>query len=172
MWNRRGDDRRLEEALRARRADAPAHLVRELSATVAAASAAPRRAWSRVAFASAVSVLVIGMFASLGGLSYAASGAQGTYGAVKKVVVTHKLMAVVPDSSASNQYKPAQPPKPASPKPASYKPPTPTPPKVEVAGQAQGQTLPFTGLSLLGTGLVSLALIGVGVLLRRREQRG
>jgi hypothetical protein len=170
MWNRRADDRRLEDALRARRADAPADLVSELSATVAAATTAPRRAWSRVAFASAVSVLVMGTFASLGGISYAASGVSGTYVAVKKVVVTHKLKAVVPESSASNQYKPAAPPpqapKPPKPQPAAFKPP-PAP-----AAEVQGQTLPFSGFSLLGTVIVSLALIGLGVLLRRREQRG
>jgi len=167
MWSRRGGNRRLENDLRARRADAPADLVRELAATVAAASTKPRRAWSRVAFALAASVVVIGSFASFGGLSYAASGVSGTYVAVKQVVVTHKLRAVVPESSASNQYKPPHLPHPKHPshppKAAPFKPPV---------VSAPGQTLPFTGFSLVGTVLASLALIGVGVLLRRREQRG
>ncbi len=170
MWIRRGGNRRLENDLRARRADAPADLVRELAATVAAASTRPRLPWSRVAFALAASVLVIGSFASFGGLSYAATGVSGTYVAVKHVVVTHKLKAVVPESSASNQYKPPHPPHPPHPKHPSH-PPKAAPFKPPVVS-APGQTLPFTGLSLLGTVLASLALIGVGVLLRRREQSG
>jgi hypothetical protein len=168
MWNRRGDDRRLEDALRARRADAPADLVRELSATVAAASAAPRPGWSRVAFAAAVSVLVIGTFASFGGLAYAASGASGTYAAVRQVVVVHRLKLVVPESSAKNQYNS---PKPKS-KPQTFTPPkTPPPSAQSPVGATQGQTLPFTGFSLLGTLVASLALIATGIALRRRERK-
>jgi predicted transporter len=33
------------------------------------------------------------------------------------------------------------------------------------------ETLPFTGVSLLGTFVVSLGLIGAGIFLRRRERR-
>jgi hypothetical protein len=35
----------------------------------------------------------------------------------------------------------------------------------------QSGTLPFTGISLVGTFVLSLALIGGGILLRRRESR-
>ena len=38
-----------------------------------------------------------------------------------------------------------------------------------VEAAAQGGTLPFTGLSLLATVLVGLALIATGIVLRRRE---
>jgi hypothetical protein len=165
MWNRRGDDRSLEAALRSRRAEAPADFVLDLSDKLLAASASPRRAWSRIAFASAVSVLILGSFASFGGVSYAASGASGTYNAVKQVVVVHKLKVTVHRSSAQGVY--------SKPKPSAFTPPkTHTSPTVQPAVKVQGQqTLPFTGLSLLGTFLVSLALIGTGLVLRRRERR-
>jgi hypothetical protein len=165
MWNRQGD-RRLEAALRSRRADAPENLVSKLTAKVADAPARQGRAWSRVAFASAVSVFVLGTFASFGGLGYASSGASDTYNAVKKVVVVHKLKVAVHKSSAAGEYS-----KPAT-KPAAF-----TPPKtnnasgVNAAIKVQGQTLPFTGFSLLGTFLASLGLIGAGIFLRRRERR-
>jgi hypothetical protein len=114
-------------------------------------------------------VFILGTFASFGGLGYAASGASGTYDAVKQVVVKHKLTVSIPTSSAVAQY-------PAKPKPAPPAPKGPfKPPKApkQQAGAVVGasSTLPFTGLSLLGTFLVSLALVGVGVALRRRERR-
>src|SRR5437868_5141820 len=56
MWSRRGDHRWLEGALRAQRAEAPDELVEDISGKVSAAPVDRRRAWSRVAFASAVSV--------------------------------------------------------------------------------------------------------------------
>jgi hypothetical protein len=166
MWSRRGDHRWLEGALRAQRSEAPDGLVQDISAKVSAAPAHRGRAWSRVAFASAVSVFVLGTFASFGGLGYASSGASNTYNAVKKVVVVHKLKVAVHKSSAADQYS-----KPTT-KPSAF-----TPPKTNNAGgvnaaiKVQGQTLPFTGFSLLGTFLASLGLIGAGIFLRRRERR-
>lgn len=52
-----------------------------------------------------------------------------------------------------------------------------TPAKVKSSSAAQSQTrgqggsLPFTGLSLAGTAVLGLALVGAGVALRRRERR-
>ena len=120
------------------------------------------RVWSRVAFACAISTFVLGTFGSFGGLSYAASGAAGTYRAAKQVAVHHELFVSVHKSSAAAQYR--KPPK---------------PPGRVGGGQAGVQsavarprgTLPFTGVSLLATLLVSLALIATGVALRRRERR-
>ena len=165
MWNRRGDHRWLEAALRSQRADAPDGLVRDISDKVIASPAQAPRAWSRVAFASAVSVLILGTFASFGGLSYAAGGASGTYDAVKQIVVVHKLKVAVHKSSAADEYK--------KDKPAAFTPPKTTakPSAVHAAIKVQGQTLPFTGFSLLGTFLVSLGLIGAGIFLRRRESK-
>jgi hypothetical protein len=114
-----------------------------------------------------VSVFILGTFASFGGLSYAASGAAGTYHAVKQVAVKHSLIVSVPKSSASAQY---------APKPKPHKTTQPPAAKVAgtqagVAGVSSGGTLPFTGLSLLATFILSLSLIALGVALRRRERR-
>jgi hypothetical protein len=126
-----------------------------------------RGTWSRVAFAAAASTFILGTFASFGGVGYAASGAKGTYHAVKQVAVKHALIVSVHKSSASDQY---------GPKPKPHK-------KqavggvagerggVGVAGVRTSGTLPFTGLSLVATFVLSLALIVTGLTLRRRERR-
>ena len=155
----------LEAGLRMHRAEPRGEFVEELTERVRAESPAPSRAWSRVAFAGAVSTFILGTFASFGGLSYAASGAAGTYHAVKQVATKHSLILSTHKSSASAQY-----------------PPTPrqtTPPagvagaqgQLGVGGVSTGGTLPFTGFSLLATLIVSLALIAAGLALRRRERR-
>lgn len=164
MWSNRPDHRWLERALRRRRPEAPDELIRDIGAKISASSVRPRRTWSRLAFASAVSVFVIGTFASFGGLGYAAPSVSGTYSAVKQVVVVHKLKVAVHKSSATDQYS-----KPST-KPAAFTPPKP-PKSGGTAATVQGQTLPFTGFSLLGTLVASLGLIAVGIFLRRRERR-
>jgi hypothetical protein len=172
MWIRRRRHRwqsRLEAALRAHRTEAPELLVRDLSDRVLQSRGPQRRMPSRIAFASGVSVLIFGTFASLGGVSYASSGAAGSYHAVKQLVVVHKLKVAVSTSSSAGQY-PSQP----KVKPAAYTPPKGTPPPsggVKAVTQVKGTSLPFSGFSLLGTILVSLLLIGAGIVLRGREQR-
>jgi type VI protein secretion system component VasF len=167
MWNRRGIhrwSRSLEAALRDKRPEAPATLVEAISESLSSSRRRTPALWSRVAFAAALAVFILGTFASLGGVSYARPGAVGTYEAVKQIVVVHKLKVSVPTSSAASQY-----PKKPTKKPVF------TPPKVHHgktgAVAAQTGTLPFTGISLLGTLLLSLALIGAGIVLRRRERR-
>jgi hypothetical protein len=174
MWSRRkgrrGTD--LEAALRGQRAETPDDLVDRLTQRVAADRPTARREWSRVAFAAAVSVFVLGTFASFGGLSYAATGATDTYSAVKQVVVKHKLQVSVHKSSASDQY-------PSNPKHSLLRPPNLQTHVHKVkashavlgAQAVQAGTLPFTGLSLVATAGVGLALIGGGIALRRRERR-
>ena len=169
MWKPRRirPESELDAALRSRRSEARAEFVAELSGRVLGERFAQRRAWSRVAFAAAVSTFILGTFASFGGLSYAASGANGTYHAVKQVAVKHTLIVSVHKSSASDQYAPK-----------------PKPHKNHVAGGVAGErgavgvagvrtsgTLPFTGLSLAATLALSLALIVMGLALRRRERR-
>jgi hypothetical protein len=152
----------LEAQLRGHRAKPTDEFVDRLSRSVAAERRAPQRAWSRLAFASAVSVFMLGTFASFGGLSYAASGASGTYHAVKQVA-SGKLLVSVKKSSAADEYGKPPP-----------KPPTATVGGVQKtlgAGVKSGGTLPFTGLSLLTTFFISLALIVAGLALRRRERR-
>jgi hypothetical protein len=134
-----------------------------------------RRVGSRLAFAGALTVFVVGVLASFGGVSYAAAGAGHAFHAAKRVTVTsHPRVRTL--SSASDEYStpssPSSPqgtikgvtksvkPKPVS-KPVSASPPTSVP-----SGQ-----LPFTGLSLLSTSVLGFALIGLGVVLRRREGR-
>jgi hypothetical protein len=166
MWSRRRPESELEAQLRRHRAEASSDFVEEVSRKLIPDAAPTRRAWSRLAFASAVSVFILGTFASFGGLSYAASGATGTYDAVQQVVVKHKLTVSVHTSSAAGQY-PHSPVK----KPAAVAPTKKARHGVLAAHTVSGQTLPFTGISLLGTFVISFVLIGAGVAMRRRERR-
>jgi hypothetical protein len=174
MWRRRkshGVGPELDAALRSQRVEPREEFVEGLSRRVLAEPLTVRRAWSGMAFAAAVSTLILGMFASFGGLSYAASGADGAYHAAKQVAVKHTLKVSVHKSSAAAQYAPT--PKPHKKHKKSH-------PVAGVkastgvagasAGVSTGKTLPFTGLSLLTTLILSLALIVVGVALRRRER--
>ena len=162
MWNRRSNNRRLEARLRTARPEADEELVRSI-----AGSLEPRReprAWSRVAFAGAFTTLLVGMFASFGGISYAASGATTAVHTLTKIAKAQKV--VVHHSAAADQYHPGNEGQQA---PAS-----------ETQGaQAQGaqgveaaqSTLPFTGISLLVTVLLGLTMVSTGLALRRRERR-
>jgi hypothetical protein len=159
----RGRDSELEVQLREARVEPRDEFVSGLSRRIASNGRVHTvRPWSRVAFAGAVTTLMVGMFASFGGIGYAASGADHTYQSVKTLVVKHSV--TVRHSAASDQY--------------GNNPTDPSSPAGTVSGQqtaggveaaAQGGTLPFTGLSLLATVLVGLALIATGIVLRRRE---
>src|SRR6266496_4324548 len=114
MWearNRRSSNRRLEARLRAARPEAGEELIRSIAGRIE-----PRRqprAWSRVAFAAAFTTLLVGMFASFGGISYAASGASNAVHTLAKLTTTKRV--VVDRSSAADQYNPGnQGPGPAS----------------------------------------------------------
>ena len=162
----RGHESEFEAKLRVARVEPREQFVNDLSRRLTASSrvpaASPARPLSRVAFAAALTALMVGMFASFGGVGYAASGADHTFRTVKTLVVDHQL--TVKHSSAADQYG---------------KPPSEPSSSTEgvsgeqtVAGAVAGQgTLPFTGLSLLATLVVSLTLIASGVMLRRRERR-
>jgi hypothetical protein len=122
-------------------------------------------AWSRASFAAAVVVLVVGTFASFGGLSYAASDGKRAAHAVAKVTKAHKV--VVTHSAAAGQY-----PRESTAPKAPFKPPAvPSQSTSPISTTAQASTLPFTGMSLLATVLLSAALLGTGVLLRRAGRR-
>src|SRR6266536_3012514 len=119
MWKRRRVFRvgsEVEAALRSHRVEASDAFVEELSEQVSGQTARTRAGGSRLAFAGAVSVFILGTFASFGGLSYAASGAAGTYHAVKQVAAKHSLIVSVHKSSAAAQYAP-------KPKPHTTQPP-------------------------------------------------
>jgi hypothetical protein len=167
MWSHRRSRRQSdpEATLRRYRAQPREEFVESLAGRISEEPRIYRTSWSRLAFAASASTMILGMFASFGGLGYAATGATSTYSVVKKAVVQHKLSVDVHKSSASGQY-----------------PGTPTPPTGnQVAGQsavkgsatgavAGAQTLPFTGVSLLVTVLLGFALLATGLILRRRER--
>lgn len=162
-WRRR---RATERQLRAERSVPSDELVASISATVGAHR--PRaKVGSRIAFAAAITTFMLGTFASFGGLSYAASGASTAARAVERVVV-EQVPLVRENSAAADQYGPNVTP-PAEEEARGVEPGT-TAGNVAGTSDASG-TLPFTGLSLATTLLISLGLIGAGVALRRREQR-
>lgn len=151
--------------LKSVRPQARDEFVKSLSQHIVDRAPTTTGARSRLAFAAAVSTFILGTVVSFGGLSYAASGAVGTYHTVRQVAVHHTLFVSVHKSSASDQYAP-------KPKPKHRKAHR-TSGAVGVAGLQNAKpsgTLPFTGLSLLTTLIVSLLLIATGVLLRRRER--
>jgi hypothetical protein len=160
-WKKSRDVRQIEGRLRSARPEASDEFVRSVSNALA-----PRRRaliWSRVAFAAAFSTLLLGTFASLGGIGYTTSGASHAYQTVKKLTAAEDV--TVDRSSAADQYAPA--PKPptqgAAPAEASQ--------GAAAADAVEQETLPFTGISLLTTALLGIALLAIGLALRRRERR-
>jgi hypothetical protein len=166
-------------------------LARELRGSRTDLSASGRRrhlrAWSRVSFAGALTVLVLGTLASFGGLGYAASGTKQAVKTVKQVVAPSRPQ-IVQKSAAQAQY--------GQPKvtvchnghtitisqaalPAHLRQGD-TVGACGVAGataerfgavlgtSASNGTLPFTGISLGVTVLVALLLASLGLALRRR----
>ena len=159
-WNRRSRTRRLEARLRSARPEADEALVRTIAGSLE--SRRPR-AWSRVAFAAAFTTFLLGSFASFGGISYAASGAVTAVDTITKIATTKRI--VVHNSAAADQYNP-----PANEAPASETQEGTQGAQAAEGAEAQGGTLPFTGVSLLATMLLGLAMITTGLALRRRER--
>lgn len=167
FWNRGGDD--LERRLRASRAVPSDEFVSQVTGSVRRASARQVRRYSRVAFAGALTVMMLGTFVSFGALSYAATGASGTVQTVKRIVKGQAPLAQKA-TAASDQY---------APKPivaVVVKKTPPAPPAGQVAdsvvppnAQVASGELPFTGISLGTSVALALGLIGLGVFLRRRE---
>jgi hypothetical protein len=79
---------------------------------------------------------------------------------LKTLSTKHKIHV---DSSASAQYKNTPSPPTQAVRPAAQT-------QVAGAAAAESKALPFTGVSLLGTVLAGIALIGIGLVLRRRER--
>ena len=191
FWARREDE--LASELRASRPEPSPDLIQAISRRV---DASGRRARlytaSRLSFAGALTALMLGTLASFGGLSYAASGTKEAVIAAKQVVAPSRPQAG--NTPARDQYEPQK-------ITICHKGHTITistsalPAHLRhgdtvgacpagtggVAGVsadralgAQGQgrgTLPFTGISLGATMLVSLLLLALGLTLRRRADR-
>ena len=195
FWKR--ENRRLESELRGSRPTPSDEFVRSLARHVEARTRS-RTLYrlSRISFAGAVTVLMLGTLASFGGLSYAASAPAKAVDAVSDAV-TSDTRRMVQGSSAQAQYAPQK-------VTICHVLPNGREITLSVAeaavaahlrhgdylgrcngtggvagaggggnlagtgGGAQAGTLPVTGLSLAGTVLVSGLLMGIGFLLRRR----
>jgi len=162
----------LDRAIAAGRPRPSDELVGEISAQVSARPM-PRR-HSRTAFGLALATFMAGLFASFGGVGYAASGVSGTVSAVTTAVHVQSKASVRTHSSAKDEYgksvaggvigktKVIK----AKTKPA------PTTAAISPAQTVKTNQLPFTGLTLLPTIALALMLVAAGLVLRRRENRG
>ena len=168
LWNRGGDE--IERRLRGAKAVPSDEFVAKVTGSVRQASNRQVRRYSRVAFAGALTVMMLGTFVSFGALSYAATGANETVQTVKRIV-TGKAPVARTATAASDQYVP----KPnvavvvkkkAPPAQVAQVAGAVSPPNAQVAATGE---LPFTGISLGATVALALGLIGLGVFLRRRE---
>ena len=151
----------IEGKLRKARAEPREAFVEDL-ARQAGAPSSRSSVGSRLAFGASLTVMILGTFASFGGLSLAASGGTNALRTIEKVTTSHKI--VVSHSSATAQY-----PK-ATTNVVKHVKKHAKPTQGTLGVTAQGGTLPFTGLSLLVTVLLSLALMAGGLLLRRHER--
>lgn len=158
----------VERLLEAHRPLPRTDFVHELARSLGRRSEARRSlAWSRVAFVTALSVLMLGVFASFGGVSYAAGRVDSGVEAVKNAISgSDQSLRVSQRSPARDQYG---------------SPPSVTPPQIGGGvlgtGGAGSQpnpsgSLPFTGFPLILTMAIGMGLMLVGMLLRRRELQG
>ena len=167
FWNREGDP--VEGVLRDARPEGRDELVARLADRVA--TSRPARRWSRAAFAGAMTVFMLGSFASFGALGYAASGARDAAKSITRIAAPAKqARPTVRKSSAQDQYGVPKATPVVKVKAAVVK-----KPKTRVAGAftpppvRAGSELPFTGLGLGATAGLGLLLLGLGAVLRRRE---
>jgi hypothetical protein len=103
---RPGRQDELGSELRAGRPEPSPELVQTLSRQIGAESRRGRLyVASRLSFAAALTVLMLGTLASFGGIGYAASGTKQAAIAVKNVIAPSRPQ-VVHDSAAQDQYGP------------------------------------------------------------------
>lgn len=104
-----------------------------------------RTSSSGLAFAAAFVVLVVGLFVALGGTAYAqVTPTDDEYDdQTEQVVDVFTPPTNEPDTGLDTQTE----------------------------SGVVAETLPFSGLSLLGTALLGAALVATGLLLRRREKK-
>jgi hypothetical protein len=162
MWFSRKPKSELEARLYAMREQPSREFVRRLERHIDSATRV-RGIGSRLAFAGALVVFVSGAFASLGGLTYAETGASQAIVVAKRVIADNPVRTVS-RSSASDQYGDEEQ------QPVGVLQPPAAPPPVDIAGAGE-EGLPFTGAPLFGTALAGAVLIALGLVLRRRERR-
>jgi len=119
---------------------------------------------SRFAFSLALTALLVGTLFSFGGLSYAATQTKNAVHTLTKVAAAHKV--VVRQSAAADQYHKKNPGE-----KQLFTPPSGSSPGSAGSSPVQAGTLPFTGLSLAATAVLSGLFLLVGIMLRRRERR-
>ena len=163
FWRRQKDP--VERVLRAARPEARDELVVQLMGRSAAFR--PVRRLSRVAFAGAMTVFMVGFFASFGGLGYAASSAQDAATSVTRIAqpAKHAVPTRATQSAAQDQYGHQK----FTPPVAKPKVKVKSAPSNNVVVVSASDELPFTGLGLGASGALGLMLLGLGALLRRRE---
>jgi hypothetical protein len=135
-------------------------------------TSAPRVRYARAShrlYVTSLAVFMLGTFASFGGVGIAAQGARQTVSAVAHITVSQKPV-VHRTTAATDQYgkavfKPAKIVK-AKPKHHAAKPSA-----AVLAVTKKSSTLPFTGISLLATALLSMVFLGAGLALRRIGSR-
>jgi hypothetical protein len=161
----------LDRAIAAGRPRPSDELVGEISAQVSARPM-PRR-HSRTAFGLALATFMAGLFASFGGVGYAASGVSGTVSAVTTAVHVQSKASVRTHSSAKDEYgKSVAGGVIGKTKVIKKAKPKPTVAAVSPAQTVKTNQLPFTGLTLVPTIALALLLVAAGIMLRRRENRG
>lgn len=152
----------FENLLRAHRPAPSPEFVDALMGRLSRSSSRPRLAASRIAFAGALSSLMIGTFASFGGFAYAAAKAENGLKTVANVASADRVVHVS-GSPAADQYGSGG-----------------TPPAGGVSGAGGGSPLPqaspsgelpFTGFPLMLSGAIGFALFAFGVALHGREAR-
>jgi hypothetical protein len=166
FWKREHDS--VERVLREGRPEAPDHLVAELVDRSTPVHQVHRG--SRVAFAAALTVFMVGSFASFGGIGYAAASAQDAAKSITRIVAPAKqtkLQARETKSAAQDQYGSQTFTPPAAEPKAKVKAKVASVSKTQVA--AVSGELPFTGIGLGATALLGLTLLALGTFLRRRE---
>jgi hypothetical protein len=196
FWRR--ETQGLESELRANRPKPSTDLVRSLFLRIEDDRRRSRlNSLSRLSFAGALTVLILGTVGAFGGLGYAASGTTNVVNVVKRAVAPSKPQ-LVQRSAAQDQYQPQKVTichRTGSGKrvtitisesalPAHLAHGDTVGPCTGVAGAtatrvrgagatkgALGSSLPFTGLALGGTVGLSLLLVGTGTALRRRAGR-
>jgi hypothetical protein len=194
---RSGGHDHLGSELRANRPEPSSAFLEAVSERITADSRPTRlRTASRLSFAGAITVLMLGTLASFGGLGYAASSTKGAFVAVKRVVAPSQPQSAR-NTAAADQYQPQK-------ITICHKGHTITIAKAalpahlrhgdtigpcggvlgasaaRIGGAGSGGvlgasatsgTLPFTGISLAATVLLAVILMALGFALRRRADR-